>query len=430
MSHSSSQRETDDPGRRHKKPHSILIITCIAVAVIVITLVIVGGLKQQQGEKAQDILDPFYTPPPNLIAGSPGDIVRIESIPVDIPGARAWRMLYVSEQLDGQRSITSGMIIAPTGTPPEGGRPVIAWAHPTLGMGTTCAPSRKSDPYAGMPWLQGMIANGWVVAATDYHGLGTPGVLPYLVGRAEAHDVINSVRAAIRCKETGAGNRYAVWGHSQGGHAVLWAAQIRNDYARELVMVGAAAAAPAAELDALMSQQYDKVVAWVIGPELLVSWPHYYQKMPVENVTTRAGYENYRKMSNLCLLNASYQALIRENVVNEQLFSVNPMADRQWDKVAAENTPSPPGELPVLIVQGLADTVVLPNTTALLVERYYAAGSPLTVAWLGDVSHMQAGFIAGPMVNTWLQQRFAGVAASSTRGTANPVPAAVTPPAN
>jgi len=430
MMQASGQKETGDPGRRRKKPHSVLIIILIAVAVIVITLLIVFGMKQQQAEKAQDVLDPFYAPPANLTAGSPGDIVRIESIPVDIPGARAWRILYLSEQLDGRRSVTSGMIIAPTGTPPEGGRPVVAWAHPTLGMGTRCAPSRKTDPYAGMPWLQGMIANGWVVAATDYHGLGTPGVLPYLVGRAEAHDVINSVRAAIHCKETGAGNRYAVWGHSQGGHAVLWAAQVRNEYAPDLIMVGAAAAAPAAELASLLSQQYDKMVAWVIGPEVLVAWPYYYPDVPVDNVTTRTGHGNYRKMSNLCILNASYEAIIRENVMNEQLFSVNPMTDGQWNKVAGENTPSPPGELPVLIVQGLADTVVLPNTTALLVERYYAAGSPLTVAWLGDVGHMQAGFIAGPLVNTWLQQRFAGIPASSTRGTANPVPAARKPPLN
>ena len=297
-------------------------------------------------------------------------------------------------------------------------------------MGTDCAPSRKTNPYAGMPWLQGMIANGWVVAATDYHGLGTPGVLPYLVGRAEAHDVINSVRAAIRLEGTGAGNRYAVWGHSQGGHAALWAAQVRNDYAPELVMVGAAAAAPAAELASLLSQQYDKMVAWVIGPEVLVAWPYYYPNVPVDNVTTRAGNGNYKKMSNLCVLNASYEAIIRENVMNEKLFSENPINDGQWHKLADENTPSPPGELPVLIVQGLADTVVLPNTTALLVERYYAAGNPLTVAWLGDVGHMQAGFIAGPLVNTWLQQRFAGIPATSTKGTSNPVPPAGIPSAD
>ena len=48
---------------------------------------------------------------------------------------------------------------------------------------------------------------GWVVAATDYAGLGTPGTLEYLVGEAAARDVVNSVRAARgsrrrRCRTT------------------------------------------------------------------------------------------------------------------------------------------------------------------------------------------------------------------------------------
>ena len=421
MMDSTGQHTSRHPGTSHRRTYRVLIAIAVIIAAVVIAAVITSALKQQQLQKAQDSLDPFYTPPSNVAAFLPGDIVRSEPMSIDIPEAQAWRILYLSEQLDGQRSVTSGMIIAPKGSPPAGGRPVVAWAHPTLGMGTSCAPSRKANPYSGMPWLQGMIANGWVVAATDYHGLGTAGVLPYLVGQAEAHDVINSVRATIRLRETGAGNRYAVWGHSQGGHAVLWAAQIRNQYAPELIMVGAAAAAPAAELSALMTQQYDKVVAWVIGPEILVAWPHYFPEMTADKVLTPKGQQSYKNMSQLCLLNVAYQAVVRENVMNEQLFSLNPMTDPQWGKVADENTPSPPDDLPVLIVQGLTDSVVLPNTTALLAERYYLAGNPLTLAWLGDVGHMQAAVIGGPLVNTWLQQRFAGIPATTTRGTSNPV---------
>ena len=68
--------------------------------------------------------------------------------------------------------------------------------------------------------------------------------------------------------------------------------------------------------------------------------------------------------------------------------------------MAGENTPSPPGSVPVLIVQGLADTIVLPNTTALLAEHFYAAGSPLTVIWLGDIGHLEMATVGGPLVNT------------------------------
>ena len=80
--------------------------------------------------------------------------------------------------------------------------------------------------------------------------------------------------------------------------------------------------------------------------------------------------------------------------------------------------------MPVLVAQGLDDTVVLPPTTALLERRWCAAGSRLTMAWLGDLGHLATGLTAGPLASTWFQQRFAGVEAGSTCGTVNPVDAA------
>ena len=423
----SHERSVTCPLRFRNRLLRVLIISGIVITVLAMSGLVTLGCEQQKIKHAQDVLEPFYTPPSNLSKGLPGDILRAESMPIDIANAQAWRILYLSELQDGQPTVTSGMIIAPQGTPPPGGRPVVAWAHGTAGMGESCAPSRSAKPYDQMTWLEGMIANGWVITATDYTGLGTPGVLPYLVGRAEAYDVINSVRAAIRLQGTGAGTRYATWGHSQGGHASLWAAQIAYLYAPELQIVGAAAAAPASELASLMSQQYDKVVAWVIGPEAMIAWSHYYPRLTINNVITRKGNETYVEMSQLCLLNAMYATMIRGKVMDEHLFSIDPMTDPVWRAVAEENTPSPPGTVPVLIVQGLADTVVLPNTTSLLTERFYAASNPLTVAWLANISHFKVASVGGPLVNTWLQQRFTGIPATSTRGTANPVPPAQLP---
>ena len=38
-----------------------------------------------------------------------------------------------------------------------------------------------------------------------------------------------------------------VWGHSQGGHAALWAGQLAPTYAPELPIVGIAALSPASD---------------------------------------------------------------------------------------------------------------------------------------------------------------------------------------
>ena len=98
-------------------------------------------------------------------------------------------------------------------------RPIIAWAHPTSGIVPHCAPSLAIFLFQQIQGLRSMVERGYVVAATDYPGLGTPGPHPYLVGMSEARAVIDSVRAASTLPGAGGGTRFVVWGHSQGGQA-------------------------------------------------------------------------------------------------------------------------------------------------------------------------------------------------------------------
>src|SRR4029450_3380385 len=100
-----------------------------------------------------------------------------------------------------------------------------------------------------MTWnLPNTITLGYIVVATDYPGLGTDGIHPYLIGESEARSVLDSVRPARELPNTGASNRFAVWGHSQGGHAALYTGEVAARYAPELKLVGVAAAAPATYL--------------------------------------------------------------------------------------------------------------------------------------------------------------------------------------
>lgn len=144
--------------------------------------------------------------------------------------------------------LSGGMLFVPTARAPVVGRPVVAWAHPTRAQ-TNVAPSSSSDPLLGMqPWLSTMINHGWDVVATDYAGLGTPGRQEYLNGLSEAHDVVFSVEAARSYHPALASAKWVAWGHSYGGHAVLWAAALASEIAPSLSLVGVAAAAPVAEL--------------------------------------------------------------------------------------------------------------------------------------------------------------------------------------
>ena len=75
----------------------------------------------------------------------PGTLISAHPIPAP-PGARAWRILYRSTTTSGKQVVVSGMVVAPSGKAPRGGRDVLAWAHGTTGVAKQCAPSTVSNP--------------------------------------------------------------------------------------------------------------------------------------------------------------------------------------------------------------------------------------------------------------------------------------------
>jgi hypothetical protein len=146
----------------------------------------------------------------------------IQGAPFD---AAAYRILYRSTGLDGQPIIVSGLIVIPVAQR-RTVAPIVAWAHPTTGVVELCAPSLALFHFQQIQGLRDMVSHGFIVAATDYPGLGTPGPRPYLVGVSEARAVLDSVRAARALPAADAGRRFTVWGHSQGGQAALFGGMI------------------------------------------------------------------------------------------------------------------------------------------------------------------------------------------------------------
>ena len=194
----------------------------------------------------------FYRTSVEEIAGAPGTLIRQEPMSGAPLDAKAYRVLYRSTGLKGEPIAVSGAVIIPRGPVPPEGRPIVAWAHPTTGIVPHCAPSLAHFFFQQVQGLREMVERGWIVAATDYPGLGTPGPHPYLVGVSEGRAVLDSLRAAKILAGKEAGKHVALWGHSQGGQAVLFAGTLAGTYASELEVVGAAVAAPATELSALM----------------------------------------------------------------------------------------------------------------------------------------------------------------------------------
>lgn len=118
-------------------------------------------------------------------------------------------------------------------------------------MADRCAPSRQlaeGFEYEEM-FFNGMLDKGWAIVMTDYQGLGTPGTHTYMNRQAQAHAVLDGVRAAQRMGVgLDATNPVALAGYSQGGGASAAAGELAPSYAPELEITAVSAGAAPADL--------------------------------------------------------------------------------------------------------------------------------------------------------------------------------------
>ena len=151
---------------------------------------------------------------------------------LSIPGAgRAYRILYSTTDQHDRRAVSTGAVFLPRGAAPAGGWPVLAWAHGTVGIGDTCTPSAQPRSTRDSNYLSHWLRRGYAVVATDYAGLGTPGLMSYLNGVAEAHSIVDSVKALTQLGEPTA-RRWAILGQSQGAGAAMNAARRATEFSR------------------------------------------------------------------------------------------------------------------------------------------------------------------------------------------------------
>jgi pimeloyl-ACP methyl ester carboxylesterase len=377
--------------------------------------------------------DPFYVAPDPLPGGEPGDIIRSEPLAGAPTGSQAWKVLYLSTGIDGSPTAVSGVVIAPdatttpgstpgsapSGTAVEAGRPILSWAHPTTGVVDDCAPSTMSSVFELIPGLASFLEAGYVVAATDYEGLGTAGVHPYLVGESEGRSVLDAARAARDLPEAGAGDQLLLWGHSQGGQASLFAGQLAPTYAPDLTLVATAAAAPAGELQQLLNDDAPTPTGITLGAYAVNAYLEVFgpdnPTMTVGQVVTPAGQPAIDEIVPLCNLTQDTQILAIATPLAGTFFVDDPGSVEPWQTLLDQNTAGQVAiDSPVFIAQGDADTVVIPATTAELAKAYCGLSVNVTEKVYPGVTHDLIGYESAADVAAWFAEVLAGRAPAGT----------------
>lgn len=368
--------------------------------------------------------DAFYTAPQPLPAGAAGSVIwsRPLSGTMALRGAaRSSLVLHRSTDPAGRMVAVSGTVSIPPGTPPEGGWPVITWTHGTTGLSAICGPSRDTATGPEHPYiahiatlLEGFIRQGFAIVATDYQGLGSGGFHPFLQGVPNARNALDMIRAG-REIEPALGTRYAVMGHSQGGHAALFTAAEGPRHAPEFQLLGSIAMAPgsqiAGRLAAVMaSPEVELALPYVLY--VLQSYATTYPEIDLTRILTAQAIAHLPELQIQCMTHALSTGYWATAIAKDQ-FVPNPEL-APFLAIAARNEP---GGLsiatPVLVMQGSADVTVRPQDTDLTLRQLCAGGNAAAYQVFSGTDHNGVMVSGAEAALSWMEARFAGQAAAS-----------------
>jgi pimeloyl-ACP methyl ester carboxylesterase len=341
----------------------------------------------------------FYSASTALAKGGHGSLIwaRAFTGPERLKGgAKDELVLYRSEGVDGKSVAVSGDVAIPRGKAPKGGWPVITWAHGTTGIADSCAPTRLAAP-AQPAVLDQWLKRGYAVLRTDYQGLGTPATVhPYLNGDAEGRSVLDIVRAARKLDKR-IGSKVIIAGHSQGGHAALWAASLAPKYTPELQVRGTVAFAPASHLGEqfALARSVNSPGGGTTGlGSLIIRGADVADPaLGISNLLSPQAQALYPQTLTDCLdkLDASTSW---GGLAPSQIFQ--PSADLN-PLIAFINKDVDPEDLsiktPVRVEQGTSDTTVLPGFTDSLVTEYQQHKVPVTYKTYAGIDH--GGVVSG-----------------------------------
>ena len=163
--------------------------------------------------------------------------------------------------------------------------------------------------------------------------------------------------------------KVAIFGHSQGGHAALFAAQLAPDYAPELDVVGVAPMAPPTDLAQLTLDDEGEAPGVILTSMAIQSWSEVYPATPASAVVKPWYLPAVANIANRCIETNSQSLTVLPSVwiLRDRFLLGNPVEQPQWKPAlrGAANSPSAVIDtVPLFIAQGLVDDIVHPEVTS------------------------------------------------------------------
>ncbi|MGB8406333.1 MAG: lipase family protein [Mycobacterium sp.] len=391
----------------------------------------------------------FYTPPDQLPAGKPGDLIRSEparlvyepSGQLGSWAATGTRIMYHSTDAKGNPVAATGIYLEPNNPwPGKGPRPLIAYAPGPYGLGEQCAPSRLMDQ--GIHFSQGfdltfnyeetflatMVARGFAIVVADGIGMGThiPGGPQFMNRIAAGTGLLDAARAAMQLPGTSLDPHgpVAFWGWLSGGQAAGSALELASTYAPELNIVGAALNTPIANLSLMPPFLDGNLLVGALGYVLngiVNSYPET-QNLLLGTLTDR-GSHFVQWSSNICLVQSVADFGFRHLYFpdNTGYFNVDPATLFGTDPVksllAAQNLGTLKPVAPAYISANRYDTFNPYQASQNLASDWCAKGADAQL-WTNEeppflnkasINTLLPYFVDGERSMQWVADRFNGL---------------------
>jgi pimeloyl-ACP methyl ester carboxylesterase len=266
--------------------------------------------------------------------------------------------------------------------------------------------------------VNALLDRGFIVAATDYQGLGASAIQPYLVGQSEAQAVLDAARSARYLAGGEASNQVVILGFSQGGQAALFASQIAPTYAPDLVVAGAAAAAPVTSLTEFVpsvSGSLDNPSS-VYAVMALDAWSTVYGNLELSSVLTPTALRLASMIPSECsgALAASF-----DTTDTGQLFQPGWDQSPWLEADMLQNQPGrSPSPSPLLVVAGTKDTLTpYPTISAFVTDALCRTdGDTVKFVSLAGTGHGAVMTNGALVILQWISDRLSWAPATDTCG--------------
>ncbi len=326
---------------------------------------------------------------------APGKLLRQEPLTKtqSNPGAGAnIRLLYSStDGLDGRKTLpVSGVLFLPSGKIPEGGFPLMAWTHGTVGIADICAPSWNGRQQQDRDHLEFWLNNGYAVVASDYQGLGTAGTHPYLATRPAAYSNLDIIRA-VQSADFPVSDAVVLFGQSQGAGAAVATAAYAPDYAPDVKVIGAVATgvpyfSPKALIalqDARPRDRFDPMLAYNMLALTLVQRTN--PDFVLSDYVSDAVLPIARSVENTCHKDVKAK-VVAEKLTYNRAFKKSPSA-HLITAFGKMGFPTLKFSVPIFVGTGGKDKDTPPRMQAAFTKRACQAGSTIVSVLYPDLDH-------------------------------------------